>query len=60
MISVLASPFNLLHASLSRWRKPKLPSDPPDTLFPLAHSELPLPAWVAHDPLVHKYLALLG
>ena len=60
MIPALASPFHQLHARLSRWRRPKLASDPPDLLFPLAHPELPLPAWVAADPLVRKYQALLG
>ena len=60
MIPVLASPFHHLRASLSRWRKPTLPSDPPAIPFPLAHPDLPLPAWVAHDPVVHKYHALLG
>jgi hypothetical protein len=60
MIPALATPFHHLHASLSRWRKPKLPSDPPDVPFPLAHPDLPLPAWVASDPVVLKYQALLG
>jgi Transposase DDE domain len=60
MLPVLASPFHHLHASLARWRTPQVPTDPPDAPFPLAQPDLPLPAWVAQDPVVHKYQALLG
>src|SRR5215210_8608256 len=60
MIPVLATSFTHLHATLSRWRSSKVASTPPDVPFPLAHPDLPLPAWVAHDPLVQKYQALLG
>lgn len=35
-------------------------ADPPDDPCPLIHSTAPLPAWVAADPLVQKYRALLG
>ena len=58
MIPVLTPPFNRIHARLSRWRKP--PEQPPDVSFPLAHPDLPLPAWVQDEPLVQKYQALLG
>jgi hypothetical protein len=32
----------------------------PDDLCPLVHPDAPLPAWVASDPVVQKYRALLG
>ena len=60
MIPCFASPFHQLHAVLAHWRRPPLPPSPPDVLRPLAHPELPLPAWVANDPVVRKYQALLG
>ncbi|MFL5805955.1 MAG: hypothetical protein ACJ8CR_29995 [Roseiflexaceae bacterium] len=36
------------------------PPEPPDHPCPLAHPHAPLPAWVAADPVVQEYRALLG
>jgi hypothetical protein len=60
MIPAITTSFKRFHASLSRWRFPTPSPPPPDLPFPLAHPELPLPAWVAQDPVVQKYQALLG
>ncbi len=60
MIAVLATPFNRLNATLSRWRHAPHGCPPPAEPFPLAHLDTPLPAWVAADPVVAKYRALLG
>ena len=60
MIAVLAPAFNRLQATLTRRPAPLLAPCPLDAPFPLAHPDHPLPAWVAADPLVAKYRALLG
>ncbi|MGQ9925795.1 MAG: hypothetical protein ACUVS4_02885 [Chloroflexaceae bacterium] len=39
---------------------PPLVPPPPDDPCPLVHPAAPLPAWVADDPVVQKYRALLG
>jgi hypothetical protein len=59
MLPYLARPLNRLSAALRRRpdRPPDLPSDHPCLL---ALPNAPLPAWVAADPLVQKYCALLG
>ncbi len=41
-------------------RHPADPPNPPAIPCPLAHPAAPLPAWVADDPVVAKYRALLG
>jgi len=55
MLLDLAAPFNRLRALL----RPAsvCPSEVP---CPLIQPDLPLPAWVAADPVVQKYRALLG
>lgn len=55
MLRDFTAPFNWLVAAL----RPQ-PTSLPDLPCPLAHPDAPLPAWVAHDPLVLKYRALLG
>lgn len=59
MLVDLAVPFKRLRALFER-----RPSTPPapicDNLCPLTHPSLPLPDWVASDPLVIKYRSLLG
>jgi hypothetical protein len=61
MLRDFVAPFNRLRAALRLppTRPPSLP-DPPDLLCPLTHPDAPLPAWVAADPVVAKYRALLG
>ena len=49
--------FNQLRAVLSR--QPAAPP-PPDVACPLTQPHAALPDWVARDPLVQKYRALLG
>jgi hypothetical protein len=39
---------------------PLTPPEPPDLPCPLTHPHAPLPAWVAAEPVVLKYRALLG
>lgn len=60
MIAGLPRPFNRLYATVARWRRPAQAPAPRDTPCPLAHPDRPLPAWVAADPVVQKYHALLG
>jgi hypothetical protein len=55
MLLYFFAPFNRLYATLRRQRV-----RPPDAPSPLAHPAAPLPAWVADDPVVQKYRALLG
>jgi len=55
----LTAPFNRLRAALP-WRRPLRPPDPPDDPCPLRHPHALLPAWVADDPVVQDYRALLG
>jgi len=58
MLLDLVASFKRLRAGLSA-RQPACPL-PPDDLCPLTHPDAPLPAWVADDPVVQKYRALLG
>jgi hypothetical protein len=58
MLLDFTAPFNRLRAVLRR--TPARPPDPPDSPCPLAHPHAPLPTWVATDPVVQKYRALLG
>ena len=63
MLPYLSSTCNRLRAAFHRPRAaPSAPAvdPPPDDPLPLAHPEVPLPAWVAQDPVVQKYRALLG
>src|SRR6266508_4162933 len=55
MLLDFRAPFNPLRALL---RRPAVRS--PDVLRPLAQPDAPLPAWVAADPIVQHYRALLG
>lgn len=52
--------FNWLRASLTQ--QPPAPPDPAplDQSCPLTHPDRPLPDWVATDPLVQHYRALIG
>jgi len=58
MLLDFTAPFNRLRAALRR--HPACPPDPPAVPCPLTCPQAPLPAWVADDPVVHKYRALLG
>src|SRR4051794_33151481 len=58
MLLDFTTPFNLLRAA--RRRHPACPPDPPAVRCPLTQPDAPLPAWVADDPVVAKYRALLG
>jgi hypothetical protein len=58
MLPYLTAPFNRLSALLP-WHQPVCPPAPDDPC-PLVHPAAPLPAWVAADPLVQEYRALLG
>src|SRR6266545_7339024 len=59
MLPDLTTPFNRLRTAL--WcRQPRPPDGPLDDPCPLAHPDAPLPAWVAADPIVQEYRALLG
>lgn len=58
MLLDLSAPFNRLRAALRR--QAVCPPISLDLACPLTHPDLPLPAWVACDPLVQKYRALLG
>jgi hypothetical protein len=55
MLLDFTAPFNRLRAAFRR-TSPYPPDDP----CPLVHPHAPLPAWVASDPLVQHYRALLG
>ena len=59
MLPDFTASFNRLRAVLQR-RPAHPPELPLDDLCPLTHPHAPLPAWVAHDPLVQEYRALLG
>jgi len=59
MLLDLVVPFKRLRARLP-WRQPTCPPPAPDLACPLTHPHLPLPAWVADDPLVQEYRALIG
>ena len=58
MIRDFTAPFKRLRAALRR--PPPCPLPPPDLTCPILHPDVPLPAWVAQDPVVQKYRALLG
>jgi Transposase DDE domain len=59
MLPDLTASFNWLRAALRR--APIRPTVAlPDHACPLVAPDAPLPAWVAADPLVQKYRALLG
>ena len=58
MLLDFTTPFKRLGAALRC--PPARPPDPPDSPCPLIHPHAPLPAWVADDPVVQKYRALLG
>jgi hypothetical protein len=57
MLLDLSTSFNRLCATL--WRKPACPPLV-ETACPLAQRDAPLPPWVANDPLVQDYCALIG
>jgi hypothetical protein len=58
MIAAFAPSFNRLRAALRR--APACPlASPLDVLCPLKQPQATLPTWVAHDPVVRKYRALL-
>jgi hypothetical protein len=59
MLLDFTAPFKRLRASLL-WRQPSCPPPLPDLTCPFLHPDAPLPAWVADDPLVAQYRALLG
>lgn len=58
--------FKRLVAPFRRWfagfkHSPSAPpAAPPDDPCPLLHPEVPLPDWVARDPVVQKYRTLIG
>lgn len=58
MLLDLSTSFKRLVAA---FRPQPLCSPPaPEPVCPLNHPDLPLPAWVANDPIVAKYRALIG
>jgi hypothetical protein len=58
MIPAVTACFNRLRTA---WQPPaRAAPQPAEDPFPLAHPDQPLPAWVAADPVVQKYRALLG
>ncbi len=56
MLLDFVAPFNWLAAAL----RPRPACPPPDCSCPLVHPDARLPAWVALDPLVQQYRALIG
>ena len=62
MVAHLFASFNRLRLAFHPRHTPTpAPADPPlDAPCPLTHPDVPLPAWVASDPLVLKYRSLLG
>ena len=59
MLLDLSTPFKRLRAIL--WREAVCPPAPiPQALCPLACLDVALPAWVATDPVVQQYRALIG
>ena len=58
MLLDFSAPFKRLAATL--WRKPLCPPASPECIHPLALPDAPLPAWVANDPVVQHYRALIG
>jgi hypothetical protein len=59
MLLDLVPPFKQLRAALD-WRRPASPAPESDIPCPLKLPLAPLPAWVADDPLVQDYRALIG
>lgn len=60
MLPYLTTSFNRLCAALSWHPSARPPDSIPDVPCPLVHPTALLPAWVAADPVVQKYRALLG
>jgi hypothetical protein len=58
MLLDLSTSFKRLRATL--WCQPLCSPVAPDPVCPLKQPDLPLPAWVANDPLVQHYRALIG
>jgi hypothetical protein len=58
MLLDLSASFNRLRATL--WRTVACPPLPPEPASPLKQPDLPLPLWVANDPLVQHYRTLIG
>jgi hypothetical protein len=58
MLPDFTAPFKRLRAAL--WRIPLCPPALPDIHCPLTQLDIVLPAWVAQDPVVQEYQALLG
>jgi hypothetical protein len=57
MLLDFIAPFKALRSALSRH---PLAAPAPDIACPLAQPSAPLPTWVAQDPIVAKYRALIG
>ena len=60
MIAAFPDLFNRLRAALPWPRHPASPAAPAFPACPLTHPDAPLPAWVAQDPIVQEYRALIG
>ncbi len=59
--NVVSSVTHLCTHLRHMWWRPPDPDPPPaDDPCPLAHPDRPLPAWVASDPVVQTYRALIG
>jgi len=58
MLLDFSASFNRLRAALRR--QPACSPVPSEFVCPLSHPDAPLPAWVADDPLVQDYRALIG
>jgi hypothetical protein len=59
MLLDFTTPFNWLRAGFFRQSaSPPIPL--PNQSCPLASPDAPLPAWVAQDPIVQQYRALIG
>jgi hypothetical protein len=58
MLLDFLAPFNRLRAAHRRTLA--CPPSPPDDPCPLVHPHVALPAWVADDPVVQEYRALIG
>jgi hypothetical protein len=58
MLLDLSASFKRLAATL--WRQPLCPPVLLEPACPLKQPDLPLPAWVAQDPIVQQYRALIG
>lgn len=58
MLLDLSASFNRLRAALRR--RSACPPTAPEIACPLRHPDLSLPSWVANDPVVQQYRALIG